>query len=262
MLGQGHRFSHRETRARFVEQQDLGPADQRKCQIEPAPVAIGDEGGALVRQMAQSQLPHDLFDVRLLGFHRGHFELALHGEIRKDAGPLERPGHARVAPLLHCHAADIAFAQQHLAFGLAGTARKNVDQGGFAGAVRTDQPTYLTLLDGNIDIFQRRETAIAACQLLPVDGIHHGASLPPANLPMRWSTPPRPAGTATVIRIKVMPIRPCQCSVRLPAASLNRKMTTAPRAGPQIIVGPPMMAMISAVPDWLQWNMSGETNAL
>ena len=98
------------------------------------------------------------------------------GLLGEQAGDLERSGHAHVGAAVHGQARDVFALEVHRAFGGLQLTGEHVEEGGFAGAVRTDQSQPFSGLDAEGHMSQGRQTSEVYGDVLDVKQSHGSAS--------------------------------------------------------------------------------------
>ena len=148
---------------RLVEEHELGVADEREPEVEPALLAARERPAAGVRLLGQ---PDDLDDLGRVARARvvaaEHVEALAHRQVRverrgleDDAEPLA-PGPAGARRILaeHLDVARVAVA----------VALEDLDRRRLAGAVRPEQPEHLAGADLEVDAPDRLVRAVALPQ--------------------------------------------------------------------------------------------------
>src|SRR6185436_6103893 len=167
---------------RLVEENQLGVADQRQPEVEPAALAAREPPDPLVPLLLQAdELDHFVHRARLAvvageeAQHLGGSERLVHGRGLQHDADLLPPLAARERRVgaEHLHLARVALA----------VALEDLDGGRLAGAVGSEQAEHLTALDLEVDPAHRLERAVGLAQAADGDRAHGSsiASIPPGG---------------------------------------------------------------------------------
>src|SRR5438034_2563038 len=160
LLGLGHGEPGHD----LVEKQQFRARGQRTGQLEPSSLreqqVFRERVLALVEVYAredQIRPSSSLGQARAARLvrtkqHR-RCDVVLHGNLAERSRELERAGDAPAADLVRAIPRDVLVLEQHLT-GRGLEAADYVEQGGLAGAVRSDEPEHLAALDGEMDAIQ------------------------------------------------------------------------------------------------------------
>ncbi|MNP13806.1 hypothetical protein D3C76_1061020 [compost metagenome] len=156
----------------LVEQQKFRLEHQRPGNRHALLLAAGHLGGFLVHVCTEADHFKDVLDPAI-AFFNGDFADAQrvghvvgHAHVREQRITLE---HHAVVPLLGGAPDDVDALLHQLARGRAEETGQNHQQGGFARAGRTQQGKKFTLANVEIDVIQRRETAVILADTLSAE---------------------------------------------------------------------------------------------
>src|SRR3989442_102355 len=129
-----------------------------------------------------------------------------HGEAAEQRIDLEGPAEPALHPLRLSHGGDVLPAQHDPAGGRRQRPGEHVDEGGFSGAVRTDQGMACAGLQPEIDVVRHGERAEALAQAARFEsGGAHGLPRSFTSAPSRMPRIPPRANITTSTSIVPMP---------------------------------------------------------
>src|SRR5229473_1767937 len=194
---------------RLVEQDDLGPEGEGGGHVEELLVALGQGARGRVGAVGETEevghlerLPLHLPIAPEGGeeaaaateprHHRG-LERLQHGEVGEDLHELEAPGHAEPGEGDRADAPDVAALEPHVALARREDTGEQVDQGGLAGAVGTDDRDELAFADGKADPVEGDEGPVALPEIVRLED-HR-----------RETRPMRPPGATITMNARIAP---------------------------------------------------------
>ena len=164
-----------ETRRRFVEEEEIGIADEPERHVDPALLSSRQRAEALRAVLAQPDERDRLVDVaRVREVASEHADGLTHRVHRIELALLEH----EPDPLAPCarRPSGIDAEHRHLAGGTGAVALEDLDRGGLARAVRAEQPEDLALADFEIDPLHRLVRSVAFPETADRDdGVTHAA---------------------------------------------------------------------------------------
>ena len=107
---------------------------------------------------------------------RAHLQVLLHGERPEDAAPLRDQGDAERDASVVGDLRHVLAVEQHLPRGRVHHPGDRLQQGGLAGAVRTDDGERLALLDVEVETPQRLELTVGGVDAAQLEEGHHAPS--------------------------------------------------------------------------------------
>ena len=155
----------------LVEEEQLGVADERHCDVETALLAAGELAGAIVRLALEPDEGDRLVDVARGGVVAGvELERLAHGEERLDAALLEDDPDAlppSAVSVLRVDAQDADLARAPLAIAL-----EDLDRGRLPGAVGPEEREDLAGGDRQVDAADGLVRAVRLAQAADLDRVH------------------------------------------------------------------------------------------
>jgi hypothetical protein len=170
---------------RLVEQHELRLEDERARHLDAAPLAAREGGTAQMSLACETefleQFVQPLAPDRRLVLHglEDRVEIVRDREAPEDRRFLRQIGDAEPRAAEHRQLGDLALAEEDTSLRGPHFADDQVEGGGLAGAVRTQQPDDLAGLHPQVDTAQHLAFAVALAQpARGEDGARHGFAFP------------------------------------------------------------------------------------
>src|SRR6202521_2186063 len=136
----------------------------------------------------------------------GDADILEHGELGENLGNLERSGHAERDPLMRGEPRDIAAVEIDGAGGRRKESADQVEEGGLAGAVRSDDGAQFALCHIKRDAADGDEIAETLADILDFKNVH---------ALLRCRKPSNPRGKNSTTRMNSSPTNDIQLTVML-----------------------------------------------
>ncbi|MNS37884.1 hypothetical protein D3C72_701170 [compost metagenome] len=159
-------------RQRFIEQQQFRFEHQRPGNCHTLLLAARHLGGLLVHVCTEADHFEDVLDPAVAFFGRDFADAQRVGHVVGDSHVREQRitlEHHAVVPLLGGTPDDVDALLHQLARGRAEETGQDHQQGGLARAGRTQQGKKFALANVEIDVIQRRETAVILADTLSAE---------------------------------------------------------------------------------------------
>ena len=277
-FGEGADFAGGEAGEGLVHQHHFGVAGDGAGEFQAAQVGEGQGGGAAVQHGAEADALGDDAGLSVDGrvgeqlqqcvWQQSELDVFQHGLAVQRAGVLEYDADALAGDAVAGPAGDVDAVDQHLAgIGLFDP-HDQLHHGGFAAAIRADQPQDLAGSDGERHVLDRDQSAEALAQpshgqaerLRPGTGLA-GEGIEQSDVHPRCliAAPNSPAGRNRITTKATAETTKVLSSPSGRRTSPKAISTTAPIAAPTMVRRPPMTAaMITCTPTAMSIKVPGE----
>src|SRR5450755_2699217 len=137
---------------------------------------------------------------------RGNADIFEHGQLGENFGDLERPGHAARNALMGRKLGNILAIEGDGARGRREKSRDQVEEGGFASAIRPDDRAQLPLCHIERDVAYRHQIAESLGDIIDLENVH---------ALLRCRKPSNPRGKNRTTRTNNSPTNDIQLTVML-----------------------------------------------
>ncbi len=157
-----------EAGGRFVEEQQLGPADDPQSHVQPSPLATRQCSAPRVRLGGQAHLRQHLLDRPGVGVVAGEVAQGLaHGEVAEVADLLQDD--ADLGPPVPVRPAGVDTQDVHITGVTLAVALEDLGRGRLACPVRAEQRHALSTLHDQVDAVHRVQVAVGLGQARDLD---------------------------------------------------------------------------------------------
>src|SRR6267378_3392560 len=186
----------------------------------------------------------------------GHAHVVEHGDLREDVGDLERLGQAEAVHALGRQPRDVLAPEADASGVRREQPRDDVEEGGLAGAVRSDHREDLAGLDAEAHVRQRGQRREALGDVVDLED--HAAAR--AREKIRRS-PSSPRGMNSTMTMRTPPMTMKYQSTTEETLSRRIVKNAPPMIGPTRVPRPPIMTEMMNSPDSVHSMRSGVAKA-